>query len=108
MLSDAKATLRRVADRLQQLVRRHVRLEVARVPHLAHQLAKALHQRRAAEVRGRAHRVAIGIVFRTQKVVAQRRDAHQRLDAHVDRVVHLDVVEANQTGKKLGAVLQMW
>ncbi|KUI71225.1 hypothetical protein VM1G_11746 [Cytospora mali] len=71
-------------DLLQQLVRRHVALEGARVPDLPEQDARPLDQLRLGP----------GKVLQ-QEVVPQRRHVRQRLHHDVEVVVLLDVVHAH-------------
>lgn len=77
LLGDLEGLLAAQHHSLQHLVRRHVGLEVPRVPQLAHELAKPLHQ----EEHDVARRPADApVVLLLQEVVPQRGHIGQRLE----------------------------
>ena len=74
----------------------HLALEVARVPHLTSELSEPLQQHRG-RTGDRGCCPLGGVVGREEEEVAERGDAHQGLDHHVDKVRVLDVIEAHLT-----------
>ena len=76
LLCDLEAFLTAQHHRLQHLVRTDVRLEVARVPQLAQQLAEALHQQEHAVAR---RALDAAVVLFAQEIVAQRRHVREHL-----------------------------
>ena len=91
LLVDEETAVGPREHRLHELVWRHLSLEVAPIPNLPRELAEPTRHRPAAA--GRPE-------FPTrQKVIANRRHSHHRLQHHVDVIRRAKVVEPHRAGE---------